>query len=459
MKIRARLTLQFIAIVASLLFFALFAIYYFSEKHREKEFYSQLRKKAVSTAELLIKVQEVDSTLLKIIDKNKKDVLYYENISVYNYKDEEVYTNNDTIAFFQDISATKDAIDRVRLEGEIQVRAGAMEIIGVTYIDRFNRFVVIAGAIDKQGISNIKNLIHILYAMFCILLVAVGILGWFYAGRALAPISKVVSEVDKISESSLDMRLDEGGSKDEIEILSSTFNKMLERIEKAFNLQKTFIANASHELRNPLTKITSQLEVALLQESDNKTYKDIIASVLDDIRNLNKVSNRLLELAKLSSIKTDIEFNMLRLDDLIWETKLAFVAMHDECKVNFQLERLPEDENKLLINGNAILLKTCFINLMENACKFSTDNTVTVKLLPADDQLQVTFHDKGSGIDNNDLPYIFEPFYRSKNSAETIGYGIGLSLAQKIIILHKAQIQVNSEINKGTTFTLIFPLT
>jgi len=458
MQIRARLTLQFILIVASILFFSLFTIYYFSEKHREIEFHTQLRNKAITTAELLIKVQEVDSTLLKIIDKSKKDVLHLENISVYNYKNEEIYTNNDTIRFSKLIPDINNAIDRVRLRGEISVTSGEMEIIGLPYIDRFNRFVVIAGAVDRQGLNNIKNLKRILIAVFFIMLIAVGVAGWIYAGRALSPISKVINEVSKISETSLDLRLEEGNRKDEIELLSSTFNKMLERIEKAFKVQKTFIANASHELRNPLTKITAQLEVALLNERKNEEYKKIISSVLDDIKNLNDVAHRLLQLAKISSIQTDLRFTPLRLDDVIWETKNEFLSQHPDCKINFFLNDLPEQETKLIINANAAFLKICFLNLIENACKFSPDKTVTIKLLAQQQQLTVVFEDKGIGIDQNDLPHIFQPFYRSKNATPTIGYGIGLSLAHKIILLHKAKILVSSQTNKGTSFTLIFPL-
>lgn len=458
MQIRAKLTLQFIVIVASLLFFSLFAIYFFSERHRQNEFYSQLKKKAITTAELLIKVQEVDSTLLKIIDKSKKDVLYYENISVYNYKNEEIYTNNDTIKFSDLIPRLHDAINLVRLEGEIKIEAGEMEITGLPYIDRFNRFVVLAGAIDLHGSGNIKNLKQILIAVFVIMMIVVGIAGWFFSGRALAPILKVMNDVDKISESSLDLRLDEGGKKDEIERLSSTFNKMLERIEKAFKIQKTFIANASHELRNPLTKITSQLEVALLNERENVEYKKIISSVLEDIKNLNEVAHRLLQLAKISSMQNDLKFELLRLDDLIWETKAEFLALQPDCKVNFHLDELPDEEKWLMIKGNPLFLKTCFANLMENACKFSSDRTVSIKLFAQHRQLTIVFEDKGPGIPGEDLPFIFEPFYRSKNSSGTLGYGIGLSLTRKIVLLHKAQISVNTEMEKGTKFTLVFPI-
>ncbi len=458
MKIRTKLTLQFIAIVSSLLLISLFTIYYFSKQYRKQEFYNQLINKARTTADLLFNVREVDSALLKIIDKNRKDIYSYENISVYNSENEEIYTNNDTLDFRKLLPDLAEAIDHVRKDGQIKSSSGEMEIIGIPYTFHHYHYVIIAGAIDRQGLINIRHLKNMLTVIFFILLIVVGVSGWIYAGRALFPILKVVNEVDKISESNLNLRLDEGHRKDEIEKLSTTFNKMLERIENAFKIQKTFIANASHELRNPLTKITSQLEVALLNERDNEAYKKIINSVLEDIKNLNEVSHRLLQLTKLKSDEAELSFESLRIDDLIWETKLEFLNMHPDYKVNFYLDHLPENENKLKVSGNAAFLKTCFSNLIENGCKFSDDKTVSISLMAKSEYFEIVFKNKGLSIDQQDIPYVFEPFYRSKNSSGSTGYGIGLSLVKRIVTLHKGTINLSSLPDEGTVFTIILPV-
>lgn len=458
MKIREKLTLQFIAIVSTLLLISLLTIYYFSRQYRKHEFYNQLIKKASTTADLLFKVREVDSALLKIIDINRKDIYSNENISVYNYANEEIYTNNDSLDFRKLLPDLSKAIQHVRTEGELKSSSDKMEIIGIPYTYHAESYVIIAGATDQQGLINLKNLKNMLSGIFVFLLLVVGLSGWIYSGRALSPILKVVNEVDKITESNLNLRLDEGHKKDEIEKLSTTFNKMLERIENAFTLQKTFIANASHELRNPLTKITSQLEVALLNERDNESYKKIISSVLEDIRNLNEVSHRLLQLTKLKSEEAGLTFGLIRIDDLIWETKAEFLSLHPGYKVNFYLDHLPENENLLKVKGNASFLKTCFSNLMENGCKFSTDKTVTVSLLAKIKQFEIVFKNNGLTIDPQDIPYIFEPFYRSKNSSGTGGYGIGLSLVKRIVTLHNGSIALNSLPGEETVFTIILPV-
>lgn len=460
MQIRSKLTLYFILIVAGILLFSLFSIYYFSERHRQNQFYTSLKNKALTTADLLIKVQEVDSSLLKIIDQRKKDIFPSENISIYDYVNKEIYTNNDSIDFKALLPELDKIIYQIRQYGEKRLSVGEMEIIGIPYVDRSGLFIILSGAIDTTGFDNLNNLKNILIIVFISVLLTVAFVGWIYAGKALNPISSVINEVSKISETKLNLRLNEGQGKDEISRLSSTFNKMLDRIESAFKLQKTFVANASHELRNPLTMITSQLEVALLKDRNNDEYRKILSSILEDIKNINKMSHGLLQLAKLdSSAEQDLKFTAVRIDDLLWETKSEFLSLYPLFKVNFFIDNLPDDEKNLTINGIAAYLKICFFNLMENACKFSPDNTVTVKLFSEHRKIVIHFTDKGSGINNNDLPYIFEPFYRSENFQNKKGYGIGLSIVKKIVLLHHARININSKENAGSTFVLNFPLT
>lgn len=460
MQIRTKLTLLFFLITASLLLFSLFTIYFFSAKYQKDEFYSRLKDRANTTVDLLIRVEQVDSTLLKLIDINKKDVLYYENISVYDYQNKEIYTNNDSIHFREILPDLDQFLKEIRLHGENKISIDDIEIIGVQYQNGPDKFIVLACAIDKYGLDNLRNLRRILAFVFILVLIIVVIAGWMYSGRVLKPISGVINEVNNISANNLNLRLGEGNKKDEIARLSATFNNMLNRIERAFKTQKTFVSNASHELRNPLTAITAQLEVTLLNERDPEEYKKIISSVLEDIKRLNEMSHRLLQLTRIDSDTSTFKLKPIRIDDVIWEAKKEFVFHNPDCKVKLVLFELPENEEQLNIRGNKQFLKTCFINLMDNSCKFSLDNSVTIKIFadPKKKRLYVEFIDKGIGIAENEVKYIFEPFYRGKYASHVKGYGIGLSIVEKIIFAHNAEIKVDSNINIGTTIILTFPL-
>ncbi|MCK7462303.1 MAG: HAMP domain-containing protein [Sphingobacterium sp.] len=154
--------------------------------------------------------------------------------------------------------------------------------------------------------------------------------GRIFADRALQPVSNIIAQVNGISITNLNERIDEGNGTDELARLAGTFNGMLQRLESAFRIQKNFIANASHELRTPLTVISGQLEVILMKARENEEYRNTIISVLDDIKNLNNLSNRLLLLAQASSEIAEITFSPLRIDDTLWNARTEILKREKE---------------------------------------------------------------------------------------------------------------------------------
>lgn len=455
MQIRTRLTLQFALIVATILLITVSILYYSTADYRKREFFYQLAAKANTTADLFLRVPEVDSTLLRLIDKNKSDVLPSENITIYDEANRIVYTNNDTI----DFHSTAEELDHIRqATTDRRFIFGDYEVIGLNYESPKGKFVVTAGAIDIAGRTKLEKRQLLLLTVFLSGLIVVGIAGWVFAGRALKPINDIVEKMKRISARNLDARLDEGNRTDEIARLAQTFNKMLIRLENAFNLQKTFVANVSHELKNPLTAITSQLEVALLRERESAEYQRTLASVLEDIQNLNRAAASLLDLASLNTEQVQLARLPLRIDELLWTCRERLLANHPGYQIDMDMD-LPEEAQLLMVNGNEHLLGIAFANLLENGCKFSGNQTVRVTLKTDRTNVLLVFQDNGIGIPPEDLENIFQPFYRGKNAASNAsGHGIGLSLVRRILDLHGATMQVHSTVNEGTRFVVGLPM-
>jgi signal transduction histidine kinase len=269
--------------------------------------------------------------------------------------------------------------------------------------------------------------------------------------------SDVVTQVDKINIASMDMRVNEGNGTDEIAQLAITFNKMLERLESAFEMQRSFVSNASHELRTPLTSITGQIEVSLMNPRTNEEYKAILESVLDDIKNLNALSNGLLDLAKASSDISAIALLPLRIDEIIWETRAELIERKKDYKISIKFSQPIDDENELIILGNHHLLKTAIVNLMDNACKFSSDKSAEIFLSVKNQNIVAEFKDKGMGIDPADMDKIFHPFFRANNAKNISGNGLGLTLTEKIIGIHRGKISIESQPQKGTKVIVSIP--
>jgi signal transduction histidine kinase len=265
-----------------------------------------------------------------------------------------------------------------------------------------------------------------------------------------------MNELEGILPQKLDIRLDVPNQKDEIGRLTTTFNKLLDRIETAFQMQKIFVANVSHELKNPLTKIRSQLEVSMLKERSAADYQFTIGSVLEDIQELAQLSNTLLELAKVSEHQRELLTETVRVDELLLDSRLNLIQANPNYNIYLDFDELPEDDTWLELTGNSTLLKTAFLNLMENACKFSEDQRVGVSLSAGRKLLNVHFSDNGKGIPEEDQNLVFQPFFRSDNTASIKGYGIGLSLVERIIKLHGGTISIHSNQPKGTTFRVSF---
>ena len=256
----------------------------------------------------------------------------------------------------------------------------------------------------------------------------------------------------------MDQRLNEGNRKDELSKLAQTFNRMLSRIEAAFLAQKNFIANASHELKTPFTVMAGEIEVTLLHNRDNQYYVKILGSVLDGIKRFNKLSTQLLLLAQTSAELPQKRFTVLRVDDFLWDAKKELEGLHKDYIIEILFD-LHLTHDLLTIKGDELLLKVLIMNLMDNGCKYSDNNRVQVTLttLPGD-IISIEFLNSGDGIQPHDLQKIFDPFYRGKINRKISGFGVGLSLADKIAKLHEGKILVESIPGQVTRFTVILPV-
>lgn len=456
MQIRTKLTFSFIFITASLLLVAFVSIYIISARNREVSLTNFLRKKVVSRADLLIKVNKVDVEVVKIIDRYKKDVFPYEKIAIYDRDFRLLYTNNDSIHFENFIGNEAEVCRKIERDGEFKLTAKEMELVCLPYGYQNEKYYLIAGAKDLHGRASLENLGRTLVFVYVVFLSFLGYFGWIYAKRALKPISTVMNQVDLISGSNLSDRLNIGPNRDEITRLTQTFNQLLDRVEKAVQLQRNFVSNASHELGNPLTSITTQLEVSLLSKRSNEAYEETLKSILEDIKNLSAISRQLLTLSRLQNGDKIIMTSNIRLDELLWDVRSAYLEKNKEAEIHFQPDNLPENEKLLCIEGNEPLLKTCFNNLIDNAIKFSFDRRMEIQFVLSAGKIDVNFVNRGIRILEKDLDHIFEPFYRSEQSTAIRGNGIGLSIVKNIAEVHQATLKVESLENETTRFTLSF---
>jgi signal transduction histidine kinase len=303
------------------------------------------------------------------------------------------------------------------------------------------------------------------YTYFIISILFIYLAGILFTRKAFEPVSEMIGEAKKITATNLDLRLSANGNKDELSELANTFNEMLDRLENSFEAQKNFVSNISHELRTPLAAIIAELELAANRDRKIDEYKIVIQNSLNDARKLVRLSNSLLDLAKASYDPSEISFKLVRIDEVLLDARQQVQQTNGNYKIDIHFENDFDNESQITVNGNEYLLKVAFANLIENGCKFSNNNrcSVSISVNPQSAMgnlscpINLEFKDTGIGISEADLLNIFNPFFRGENKDFSEGNGIGLSLTQRIILLHKGSISVASKQGEGSTFSVEIP--
>ena len=453
MSIRARLTWQFTLIVASILFLFLLAVYLFYADFRREEFYSRLSKKALTTARFLIDVQEIDHDLLKIIDRNSLNALHNEKIYIFDRQNQLVYSSVDEPATDIPLSL----LLKTREEGHVEYTQRMNETLGLYYNEGGQEYVVIASAFDVYGRRKLVNLRFVLLIGFFVSTGVTFVAGRLFAGRALRPIANINQQVAGINADNLQKRIAEGNGQDEIAQLAINFNKMLDRIASSFYIQKNFVNNASHELRTPLAAMISQLQVGLAKERGQEEYRRLLQSVLEDAQSLAELSNGLLALAQSEADKMAVKMSPLRIDEVLFQAQYELLKKKEGYQVEVNFLEIPEHEASLTVLGHEGMLKTLFINLLDNACKFSPEHKAQATITFEQEAVVVRVADKGRGIPEEDWLLVFTPFFRSENVRKIPGHGLGLSICRKIIELHGGSIELKSTEGAGSTFSVHLP--
>ncbi|MBW3469330.1 sensor histidine kinase [Arthrospiribacter ruber] len=452
MSLQQRISLLFTAISAGILLVFMLIVYFSANQNRKVEFYEILQKEAITKVNLLLETR-LDARTLQTIYRENREILYEVEVAIYNEDYELLYHDAVDIDF---VKETPDMFGRIESEQIIKFVQDKWQVIGQLVTLEGKQYFVTAAAFDAYGYRNLENLRNTMLFSFALGLAIIYLIGWYFSQKALAPIRGMISEAQKISASNLDLRLQVPKHRDELGVLAETFNEMLERLEKSFDSQKQFVSYISHELRTPLSVIIAELELSQNKKRSKDEYRETIELVLADAKKLAKLSSTLLDFAKAGYDKSEINFKAMRVDEILLDASQELQALNQGYRVDLDFKG-EFDEDDITVLGNSYLLAMAFKNLMENACKYSLDQTCRCSISTTKQAVQIAFKDNGVGIEATDMEEIFNPFYRGTNRNISEGTGIGLALVKRIANLHEAQIIVESKKGDGSLFTFILP--
>ena len=314
-------------------------------------------------------------------------------------------------------------------------------------------FVMVGHPIDVIQ-SSLRSLYGSLTLVFLSFVIPTIVGGYILAGSALRPVAEISREMEDISSENLKRRVRNPGTNDEMEVLTRTFNGMLNRLEESFTRERQFIGDIAHELKTPLATLKSGIEVAMSKKRSNGEYQSLLKELLTDA---NRLSGTLTNILDLAWSKADSYENLkekVNISDVIRElTEIAQkLAYGKGVSVKSHIE------NGLVVRGKKDKLFRAILNIVDNAVKYNDGKgNVNIRLVKNDGQVLVRISDTGHGISGEDLPHVFDRFYRGSKTDKASGSGLGLSISQAVIASCGGSIHIESTEGKGTTVTIAFP--
>jgi heavy metal sensor kinase len=280
--------------------------------------------------------------------------------------------------------------------------------------------------------------------------------GYFMAKKALRPVDQIRKAAIKISSRNLDERIDIGGRRDELARLAETFNDMIRRLKDAFQRVNQFSIDVSHELKTPLTILKGETEVALRKDREKEDYKKILVSSLEEVDRMTKIIDDLMLLSKSDSKDVKLNIEDIALRDLIVDVCMDMKLFADKKGIVLEVNEIED----VKVRGDELKLRRMLYNIVENGIKYtSTGGTVAVSSFLNDGYVRVDVKDDGVGISEGDIKYVFDRFYQADRSRRREGgSGLGLSISKWIAEVHKGSIQVESQLSKGSLFSVKLPI-
>ncbi|KAF2518167.1 HAMP domain-containing histidine kinase [Flavobacterium salilacus subsp. salilacus] len=450
MKIKTKIAITYVTLSVFSTLLLCIIVFYLFKQNNQYYFLKRLQDRAKIVASIHYQNDTIKAEYYRELKANGLEELIDEHEYVLKVN------GNHNFEYNTKLQLPPEFYSEVMKNGKGWLEEDNEHFYGQIFDENGQKYMVIISAYDRRGNTSSIYITRIMLIGTACFVILAYFLGRFFARRVINPVSQITDEVNRISASNLHNRLSYNNNTDEIANLTRTFNDMLDRLETSFELQANFINNASHELKTPITTIIAETEIALLKERNPVEY---IAS----LENINKQANRLGNLTESLLKLTQTGYDgkkqvqdIVRIDELLLDVKCDLDRLYPNNRVTIKLNDIPEDEHLLMLPCNRPLLELAIGNIISNGVKYSDNEEVFVSLSANRTKIKITITDIGIGIPPEDIPYLYEPFFRGKKASQYIGYGLGLPLAMKIIRMHNGDLTIKSEPEKGTVVNITF---
>ncbi|MEL1243613.1 HAMP domain-containing sensor histidine kinase [Flavobacterium sp. DGU11] len=452
MQIRKKITITYVALSVVSTLLLCFVVFFLFQQNNRYYFLKRLQDRAKIVASIHYQNDPLKSKYFREFKANGLEEMI-------NEKDYVLRVNGaNSFEYNTELHLSPDFYESVLKDKSGWEQEGHQYYYAQLFNEGNNQYMVIVTARDRRGNTTSLYLTRIMIFGGMAFVILAYFLGRFLARRVINPVARITKEVNRISASNLHNRLPLTGTEDsdEIAALTRTFNDMLDRLETSFEIQANFINNASHELKTPIATIMAEAEITLLKERSAEEYSSALESIGRQATRLSNLTGSLLKLTQTGYDGQKQVQDVARIDELLMDVKSDLDRLYPDNRISIILSNMPEDDTLLILPCNKPLLELAIGNIIANGVKYSDNSEVFVALTADTNSIKVVITDIGIGIPPEDVPYLYEPFFRGKKASRYTGYGLGLPLAMKIIRMHNGELAVQSEPDKGTVVTITF---
>lgn len=454
MSFRLRFALRFTFVLGLILLISFGSIYFIYGSFRERDFISRLRAEAVDMHGVLSNSRHGDlNKMVKAINELHGGISE-SRVIVIRDSANRVFVTDPT---YSDSAIVSSLFDKIQPGANLSEKYDDRQYIAMHFANP-NILMVISG-IDKPGMKRLQVLSIILLGVFIVALIGAVWLSFVFSNQVVKPILALSKQMEASSVVDLRKRIPENGEFAEVNLIAKNFNQMLVRLEKTFEFQRSFVHHASHELRTPLATMLSHTESALANRLTEEEYRIVLGSLRQDQERMIELTNSLLLISQFEQQGFDQSWPVCRIDEILYDKISINMKMFPDLSISLVFLNTPASDDDLNIKGNEALLKSMFSNLIRNGYYYSTNKKVEILLEIAEKSVMVHVDTKGEHLDETEREKIMMPFFRGNTARQkkTTGAGLGLTIVQRILNMHKGTLKYSAMPNQVNRFTVILP--
>lgn len=451
MKYRHKIALLFTLVCTLIIGTFSVIIFILVGQHNELQFQNRLEERAILAGQVVLEKDELSSSEYeKIIEKQLRKLPSEFHFVLKLDKEGKI-----PLELLPEEFQNEEAFDGLNEHLDVNfTKVQKQQVAYLYYDDNEGKHMIVLTAKDRDGDEDLAFVKNSLVFLTLFTFIIIGFISLFFANKIIQPVKNITNQLQNISASNLNQRVDIRENQDQLYLLATNFNLLLDRLEHSFEDQKQFINNASHELRTPLSIILAETEVANQNKSLDIETKNSLEKIYFHANKLNQILTALLNLSFIE-FNRNLALEKIRFDEAIQEEIDYFFKIHPNAKINLNYTSQPISKNYLECKANKVWLTIVLQNILTNAFKYSDGKPISIVLKDSSEFVEAIITDEGIGIEKNDLTSVGKPFYRAKNAQQKEGQGTGLSLSLKIMQAMNGKILISSEINKGTKVKLM----